>query len=76
MSKGTDIFHAVAEAADPDQAVRALTPKRWGKLYSHLLRNYDENLLSGRILGLMLVEGARRYAASQAKRKKARKVLG
>jgi hypothetical protein len=76
VSKGAKIFHAVAQTPDPELAVAALSPKRWLKLYAHLLRNYDENLLSGRILGLMLVDGARRYAAAQAKRNKARKVLG
>ena len=47
-----------------------------GRLVASLLRNYDENLTSGKVLGMMLVEGARRYSAETARRQQARKVLG
>ena len=74
--KAARIFQLLALAKDPAAEVAKLSPKRWEKVYSHLLRNYAENAASGEILGLMLVEGARRYAAEAAQRKQTRKVLG
>ena len=74
--KAPRIFRLLTLARDPVAEVAKLSPARWAKVYQHLLRNYDESAPSGEILGLMLVEGARRYAEQTAKRKKTRKVLG
>ena len=82
MSKGKEIFQAVCDAPNTEQAVMALEPKPWLRLYSYLLQSYDENGVSGKILGLMLVEGARRYAGALGwgerfeKMKQVREVMG
>lgn len=62
MSRGRNVFLVVCEAEDAAECVRALEPWAWRDLYSWLLRNYEENGITGTVLGLMLVEGARRYA--------------
>lgn len=64
MSKGKACFQAVCDAPDLETAVRELSPKHWARLYSYLLQTYEENGVSGQVLGLMLVEGARRYAGA------------
>lgn len=64
MSKGKGIFQAVCDAPEAKAAVASLKPKHWQQLYSYLLLSYEENGVSGEVLGIMLVEGARRYAAS------------
>lgn len=66
MSKGKEIFHAVCDAPDLEAAVKELPMKQWARLYAYLLQTYDENGVSGQILGLMLFEGARRYAGAAA----------
>lgn len=62
MSRGRNVFLVVCEAADAAECVRLLEPWAWRDLYSYLLRNYEENGISGQVLGMMLVEGAARYA--------------
>ena len=62
MSRGRNVFLVVCEAADAAECVRDLEPWAWQDLYSYLLQNYCENGISGEVLGMMLVEGAERYA--------------
>lgn len=64
MSKGKEIFQAVCNAPDLRAALTELPPKHWARLYSYLLRCYDENGVTGQVLGIMLFEGAQRYAES------------
>jgi hypothetical protein len=73
---GEKLYQKVAGAADPVEALKKLKPKRWLKLYSHLLRTYDENAKSGEILGTMIVIGADRYAKDLIQRKRVKEVLG
>ncbi len=62
MSEAVDIYDDVCEAADTWATVKALTPHRFQQLWSHLLGRYSENGISGQVLGMLMVEGARRYA--------------
>ena len=62
MSRGRNVFLVVCEAADAAECVRALEPWAWQDLYSYLLENHCEGGISGQVLGMMLVEGAARYA--------------
>lgn len=62
MSRGRNVFLIVCEAEDAAACVRLLEPWAWRDLYSYLLQNYCENGISGEVLGMMLVEGATRYA--------------
>jgi hypothetical protein len=62
VSRGRNVFLVVCEAADAAECVRALEPWAWQDLYSYLLENHCEGGISGQVLGMMLVEGARRYA--------------
>ena len=62
MSRGRNVFLVVCEAEDAAECVRALEPWAWKDLYSWLLQNYEESGISGEVLGMMLVEGAARYA--------------
>lgn len=63
--RGYNVFRIVCDAADTEACVRALESYAWRDLYGYLLRNYSENGISGQVLGLMLVEGAARYAAQR-----------
>jgi len=62
QGRGRNVFLIVCEAGDAAACVRLLEPWAWQDLYSYLLQNYCENGISGEVLGMMLVEGARRYA--------------
>lgn len=76
MSKGRKLLDQVTDAPDTSAAVRALSAKHWLKLYSHVLRNYDENKPSGQILAIMLFDGSRRYATGIRAKRETRKVMG
>jgi hypothetical protein len=64
IERGANVFRSACEAADPAAFVENLQPYAWRDLYSWLLLNYSENGISGEVLGIMLVEGARRYMAA------------
>jgi hypothetical protein len=53
-------YGKVCLAADLEEAVAALTVCEWRELYGWLLQNYSENGLTGKVLGVMLLEGAKR----------------
>ena len=74
--KPEKIYQSVRDSRDPEAALKALKPKRWLKLYGHLLRTFDENSNSGVIFGMMMVIAADRYAECLAKREKAKEVMG
>lgn len=74
MSKGKAIFQAVCGAPDLELALKELPAKDYIRLYSYLLQSYEENGVSGQVLGLLLVEGTRRYVGEALK--KVREVLG
>lgn len=76
MSKGKECFQAVCDAPDLEAAVASLSPKHWRELYGYLLRTYDVNAVSGQVLGMMSVEGAKRYASDSVKRNQVKEVLG
>lgn len=78
MSKGKEIFQAVCDAPDLAEAVKSLPGNQWLKLYGYLLRSYDENGVSGRVLAVMLLVATTRYAQSlkTGTREKVRKALG
>ena len=63
--RGFNVFRTVCDAADTEACVRALESYAWRDLYSWLLQNSTENGIRGQLLGLMLVEGAARYARDQ-----------
>jgi hypothetical protein len=65
VSRGRNVFLVVCEAEDAAECVRSLEPWAWRDLYSWLLRHYEESGISGEVLGMMLVEGAARYAAGR-----------
>lgn len=60
MSPAEEIYQAVLDAPDTQAAIASLSLCHWRMLYGHLLRTYDENGVSGEILGRMMVEGAAR----------------
>lgn len=62
MSRGRNVFLVVCEAEDAAECVRALEPWAWQDLHAYLLENHCEGGISGEVLGMMLVEGAARYA--------------
>ncbi len=62
IERGANVFRSVCEAADTERFVADLQPYAWRDLYSYLIENYSESGISGKVLGLLLVEGARRYA--------------
>lgn len=70
MSRGRNVFLVVCEAADAAACVRTLEPWAWQDLYSYLLTNFEEGGISGEVLGLLLVEGARRYSEQPGARTK------
>ena len=79
MSKGKTIFQAVCDAPNLVQAIKELPAKDYARLYSYLLQSYEENGVSGQVLGIMLVEGTRRYVGAMswgAKLEKAKLILG
>jgi hypothetical protein len=82
MSAGKAIFRALCDARDLEQALRELPAKDYARLYAYLLQSYQENGVSGHVLGMMLVEGARRYVGAMnwgakfEKMKQVREVLG
>lgn len=82
MSKGKAIFRAVCAAPDLERAVAELPPRDYTRLYSYLLQSYEENGVTGQVLGLMLVEGTRRYVGAMQwgekfeNMKKVREVMG
>jgi hypothetical protein len=61
--RGRNVFRVVCDAGDAAACVRSLEPWAWDDLYRYLLSSYEESGISGQVLGMMLVEGARRYAA-------------
>ena len=62
VSRGRNVFLVVCEAADAAECVRLLEPWAWQDLHAYLLANACEGGISGEVLGMVLVEGARRYA--------------
>jgi hypothetical protein len=62
VSRGRNVFLVVCEAPDAAECLRALEPWAWQDLYAWLPRNYEQSGISGEVLGMMLVEGAARYA--------------
>lgn len=67
IERGENVFRAVCAAADTADFIARLQPYAWSDLYSWLLQNYEENGISGQVLGMILLEGTRRYAAMAAK---------
>ncbi len=76
MKKPDEIYQSVLDAGDAEEALKALKPKHWLRLYGWLLRTYCENEPSGEILGMMMVIAAGRYAKALKKRVKIREVMG
>ena len=82
MSKGKAIFQAVCDAPDLERAVAELPAKDFLRLHQYLLPTYTDAGVSGQVLGLLLVEGTRRYVGAMQwgvkfeKMKKVREVLG
>lgn len=74
--RGYNVFRIVCDAADTEACVRALESYAWRDLYSWLLQNYTENGISGQVLGLMLVEGAARYAGDQRQESRIKNQVG
>ena len=62
MSRAKEIFQAVCNAPDLCAAVAELPLKEWRKLHSFLLQRYDENGVTGQVLGVVLVDAANRLA--------------
>jgi hypothetical protein len=78
VSKGKEIFQAVCDAPDVRAALKELPPKHWVTLYSFLLQGYEENSkngITGHVLGMMLLEGAQRYAEAWTKNAKLKSIL-
>ncbi len=62
MSRGKKIFHELCDAPDLVAAVAALPLAEWQELYGFLLRNYDENGVTGEVFGVALVISGERLA--------------
>lgn len=66
--RGRNVYRIVCDAPDTQAAMQALESWAWLDLWSYLLLNYSENGISGQLLGIVLVEGAVRYAAKLSTR--------
>lgn len=62
MNRGETLFLQACGAADTAAWVRELEPGAWQDLYAYLRRSHSLKGVSGALLGLLLVEGAARYA--------------
>lgn len=64
--RGQNVFRSVCEAADPAEFIGKLQPYAYSDLYLWLRQHYEPRGISGEVYGMLLVEGARRYAERAA----------
>ena len=69
MNDAHDLFVQVCEANDTLAAVAGLSGYEFQLLYGLLIRGHSEHGITGRILGMMCVEGAARFVAAHQPKK-------
>lgn len=82
MSRGKELFRVVCDAEDPAATVREMLPHDFRELHDYLMEELEPGGITGEVLGMLIVEAARRYVgaiswgAKFEKMKKVREVMG